>query len=304
MKPFGFIIISYNRPGDLLDLLKSIEVLEKKEELLQEVIVVNNCSTDAYTAVVEYIASVPEIPIRYINAPENLGVAGGRNFAFTHSTAPLLIVVDDDIIIQTTNSLEILVDEFKNEQTEHPTAVISLKVLYYDTMEIQKSVFPHKKFDEFGDKSFFDTYYYAGCAHVMKREIIDKVGLYPPDFFYGMEEYDLSYRILDAGYSIVYSGKVVLLHKESPLGRKPRKEKLQMMWINKSKVAWRYLPKKFFYSTAFMWSMQYLKKTGFDLNGFFSGWKKVFTIPSTEKRTMVKKNTMNYLRKVKARLWY
>ena len=77
-----------------------------------------------------------------------------------------------------------------------------------------------------------------------------------------------------------------------------------MMWVNKSKVAWRYLPKKFFYSTAFMWSLQYLKKTGFDLSGFFNGWKKVFTIPSTEKRTAVKKSTMNYLRKVKARLWY
>ncbi len=304
MKPFGFLIISYNRPGDLLDLLKSIAALEKKEKLLQEVIVVNNCSTESYSSVVEYIASVPEIPIRYINAPENLGVARGRNFAFTQSTAPLLIVVDDDIVIQTKNTLAILFDEFKNNKTEHPIAVISLKVLYYDTMEVQKSAFPHKKFDEYNGKSFFDTYYYVGCAHAMKREIIDKVGLYPPEFFYGMEEYDLSYRILDAGYSIVYSDKVVLLHKESPLGRRSRKEKLQMMWVNKSKVAWRYLPKKFFYSTAVMWSMEYLKKTGFHVSGFFDGWKKIFAISSTEKRTPVKKNTLDYLRKVKARLWY
>ena len=234
MKPFGFIIISYNRPGDLLDLLKSIAALEKKEELLQEVIVVNNCSTESYASVVEYIASVPELPVRYINAPENLGVARGRNFAFAQSTAPLLIVVDDDIIIQTKNCLENLINEFSIDRPEDPKAIISLKVLYYDTMKVQKSAFPHKKFDEYGGKSFFDTYYYAGCAHVMKREIIEKVGLYPPDFFYGMEEYDLSYRILDAGYSIVYSDKVVLLHKESPLGRRPQKEKLQMMWVNRS----------------------------------------------------------------------
>ena len=119
-----------------------------------------------------------------------------------------------------------------------------------------------------------------------------------------MEEYDLSYRVLEAGYSIVYSDKIVMLHKESPWGRKPIKEKLQMMWLNKTKVAWRYLPKRYFYSTAFMWSFQFLKETGFNFFGFFQGWKKIFSISSAEKRTPVKKETLKYLKEVKARLWY
>ena len=72
---------------------------------------------------------------------------------------------------------------------------------------------------------FFETYYYAGGAHAIKREVIEKLGKYPGDFFYGMEEYDLAYRILDAGYSIVYSDKIVMLHKESPLGQKAQKRK-------------------------------------------------------------------------------
>ena len=138
----------------------------------------------------------------------------------------------------------------------------------------------------------------------MKRDVIEKLGYYPDDFFYGMEEYDLGYRVLDAGYSIVYSDKVVMLHKESPLGRKPKQEKLRMMWLNKSKVAYRYLPKKYFYSTAFMWGLQYLRITGFNLPGFFKGWKEVFSISSKEKRTPVSKETMSYMRKVNARLWY
>jgi hypothetical protein len=53
-----------------------------------------------------------------------------------------------------------------------------------------------------------------------------------------------------------------------------------------------------------MWSLQYLKEAGFNVGGFFSGWKKVFAISSTEKRTPISQNTMAYLRKVKARLWY
>ena len=77
-----------------------------------------------------------------------------------------------------------------------------------------------------------------------------------------------------------------------------------MMWVNKSKVAFRYLPKKYFYSTAFMWSLQYLKITGFNLSGFFLGWKEVFQIRATEQRNTINKPALNYLEKVKARLWY
>jgi GT2 family glycosyltransferase len=130
------------------------------------------------------------------------------------------------------------------------------------------------------------------------------VGSYPTDFFYGMEEYDLSYRLLAAGYTIAYSSAIVMLHKESPLGRKPRQEKLREMWVNKAKVAWRYLPKKYFYSTAFMWSLQYLKTTGFDLRGFLRGWQQISTISGTEKRSPLSVQTLKQLKKVEARLWY
>jgi hypothetical protein len=95
-----------------------------------------------------------------------------------------------------------------------------------------------------------------------------------------------------------------MLHKESPLGRQPKREKLAQMWVNKATVAWRYLPKRYFWSTAVMWSFEYLRKTGFHLQGFLQGWKKVLAIPSKENRTPVNKSTMAYLRAADARLWY
>jgi GT2 family glycosyltransferase len=169
---------------------------------------------------------------------------------------------------------------------------------------MQKNALPHKKYPVYKDRDFFETYYYTGCAHAVKREVFKVTGDYPPDFFYGMEEYDLSYRILDAGYSIVYSTCATILHKESPLGRKPKNEKIRMMWVNKSKVAWRYLPKKDFYSTALMWSLQYLKETKLDIGGFINGWKQILLIRSTEKRVPLQPSTMRYLKKCQARLWY
>ncbi len=303
-KKLAFAICTYNRPADTLELLKNISRLDRAEELLEEVILVNNASADDYSAVKNFISSTPAIPFKYFDAPENLGVAKGRNLALEKVNAPIIILLDDDAVLQNKDCLLNLVKEFETENTDRPKAIVSFKVLYYDTLQMQVNALPHKRFDEYKDKSFFETYYYAGGAHAIKKEVIEKLGNYSPDFFYGMEEYDLAYRVLDAGYSIVYSDKIVMLHKESPLGRKPKKEKLQMMWVNKSIVAYRYLPKLYFYSTAFMWSLQYLKETGFNLAGFINGWKKIFNIRSVEKRKQVSKTTLQYLRKVKARLWY
>lgn len=287
----------------MLELMQNISGLDHASDLLEEIIIVNNSSTEDYSQIKSYAGTSP-LPFRYYDAQENLGVAKGRNFALQKGKAPLIIMLDDDAVLQNKDCLVNLCAEYEKNNTSRPKAIISFKVLYYDTLQMQVNALPHKRFEEYKNKSFFETYYYAGGAHAIKRKVIEELGKYPGDFFYGMEEYDLAYRILDAGYSIVYSDQVVMLHKESPLGRKPKKEKLQMMWLNKSKVAWRYLPKRYFYSTAFMWSLQYLKETSFNLGGFFSGWKKIFTISSTEKRTRIKRSTIDYLRKVKARLWY
>lgn len=304
LKPLGFIIITYNRPADMLELMKNISQLDQASSLLQEIVVVNNASTADYSDAKNYITANRDLPFRYYEAPENLGVAKGRNYALQKATAPIVIMLDDDAILQNKDCLVNIVTEFETANTSRPKAIVSFKVLYYDTLQMQENALPHKQFAVYKDLAFFETYYYAGGAHAVKRNVIEKLGYYPDDFFYGMEEYDLSYRLLDAGYSIVYSNKIVMLHKESPHGRKPREEKLRMMWVNKSKVAWRYLPKRYFYSTVFMWSLQYLRITGFHINGFLKGWVEAMLIRKKEKRTPLNAGTLHYLKKVRARLWY
>ena len=288
----------------MLELAENISQLDRAAELLEEVIILNNCSTEDYSKVRAFVKSTPHIPFRYFAAPENLGVTKGRNYALGKGSAPIVIMLDDDAVLQNKDCLVNLLAEFENHNTERPKAIVTFKVLYYDTLAMQVNALPHKRFNEYRDKAFFETYFYAGGAHAIKREVIEKLGDYPPDFFYGMEEYDLSYRILNAGFAIVYSDKIVMLHKESPLGRKPKNEKLRMMWVNKSRVAYRYLSKRYFYSTAIMWSLQYLKITRFNLAGFFKGWKQVFNIPKNEKRTLLTAETIHYIKSLKARLWY
>lgn len=304
MKPLSFIIITYNRPADLLELLKNIAQLDQVNKLVEEIIIINNASTEDYTETKEFIARNSFLPFRYWEVPENLGVARGRNYALAKGKAPFLILLDDDAVLQNKDCLIQLLSEFQSPKTERPIAIVSFKVLYYDTLQMQVNALPHKKFREYRNKNFFETYYYAGGAHAIRREVIEQLGYYPDDFFYGMEEYDLAYRVLNAGYGIVFSSKIVMLHKESPAGRPPQKTKLLMMWVNKCKVAWRYLPKKYYYSTSLLWSLLYLKSSRLDFRGFLKGWKKVLAIPQTEKRTPLAVETLAYLKKLKARLWY
>lgn len=309
MKPLSFIIITYNRPDDALELLQNIAGLDEAAGLLEEIILVNNYSTVSYSRVEEYVKVNPSLPFKYMQAPENLGVTKGRNFALGFATAPILILLDDDAILQNKDALKQTLLAFEHKPADHlsferKTAIVSFKVLYYDTLEMQQNGLPHKKYNMYKDKHSFYTYYYAGGAHAVKKEVLEKIGQYAEEFFYGMEEYDLAYRILDKGYAIQYNDSIVMLHKESPLGRKPTHEKLKMMWVNKSKVAWRYLPKIYFYSTALLWSFQYLRITGFNLKHYFHGWKAIAAIPKTEKRKKITADTLVYLRKVDARLYY
>ena len=301
MNKIAIIIITYNRPADMLALAMNIEKLSSKKELLEEVIIINNNSTESYNEVKSFIQEHPSTPFKFIESEENLGVSRGRNFAIKQSTAPILVLMDDDAEFQDTDVLNRIHDAV----IENPNAgILAMKILYFQNREFQMNAFPHKSFEERKHLQSFDTYYFAGCGNIIVKEVFDKTGPFPTDFFYGMEEYDLSYRVLDAGYTIKYIANIVLLHKESPEGRQTKSDKLRGMWVNKTKVAWRYLPLYCYFTTAIMWSAFFFLNSKFDIIGFIKGWVAVITIPFNEKGKKVSKPTLEYLKKVGARIAY
>jgi len=301
MNKIAIIIITYNRPADMLALAMNIEKLSSKKELLEEIIIVNNNSTESYDAVKSFIQENPSTPFKLIESKENLGVSRGRNFAIEQSKAPILVLIDDDAEFQDTDALK----RINEAVIENPHAgILAMKILYFQNSQFQLNAFPHKSFEKRKHLQSFDTYYFAGCGNIIVKEAFDIAGPFPTDFFYGMEEYDLSYRILDAGYTIKYIANIVLLHKESPEGRQTKSDKLRGMWVNKTKVAWRYLPMPCYFTTAIMWSMFFLLNSKFDLIGFINGWLAIVTIPFKEKRNKVSKLSQEYLNKVEARILY
>ncbi|ULQ53788.1 glycosyltransferase family 2 protein [Flavihumibacter fluvii] len=305
MQDISIIIITYNRPGDTLELLQTIEHLHHKMDILKEVILLNNASTSDYAPVVAFINQHPQTRVKYIEAPENLGVSKGRNYAAAMATGDIFFFLDDDIVLEDPEILPGIVRAFsRSTGIDRRLGVISCKVRYTENREVQVNAFPHKRYEQFKDAPWFLTGYYIGCAHAFLRKCWLEAGNYPEDFFYGMEEYDQSYRVLDAGYAIGYDASVEVFHKESPLGRAPKAEKLRMMWVNKSVVAWTYLPLLYFFTTALGWSAFYLRNSRFDLPGFLKGWIAVVKIPFTKLRRPIKNTSSAYLKQVQARLWF
>jgi len=301
MNKIAIIIITYNRPADMLALAMNIEKLSLQKELLEEVIIVNNNSTKTYDEVISFIQEHPSTPFKFIESKENLGVSRGRNFAIEQSRAPILVLIDDDAEFQDTDVLQRIDDAV----IENPKAgILAMKILYFQNKQFQMNAFPHKSFEKRKHLQSFDTYYFAGCGNIIVKEAFDKAGSFPTDFFYGMEEYDLSYRVLDAGYIIKYIANIVLLHKESPEGRQAKSDKLRGMWVNKTKVAWRYLPFYCYFTTAIMWAMFFLIKSKVDLIGFVKGWAEVVSIPFNERNNKISKTALEYLNKVEARILY
>jgi GT2 family glycosyltransferase len=301
-KSISIVIITFNRIKELNELLDNIAELDHKDDYLDKVLLLNNVSTISYEEVEKKIKNINSYNVDYVFSKENLGVARGRNYGIKACNSQIIVFIDDDAIFSNKNALATIHDYFS--QAPNTIGAIAFKVLYYDTLQFQVTAFPHKKFKQFHQSANFKTSYFIGAGHAIKKEVLNKTELYPEDIFYGMEEYDLSFQIINAGYEIEYYSGVEILHKESPLGRQSSNKKMQMSWINKSKIAWKYLPTIYFITTSILWSLEYLKKTKLNIAEFIYIWLKVIQIPRNVKKQRINKKAMNYLRKVQARLWY
>jgi GT2 family glycosyltransferase len=60
-----------------------------------------------------------------------------------------------------------------------------------------------------------ETFGAHGCAMMIKKEVIERVGMFPEKFFLYYEEWDWSARIRNAGYKIWYTPEATIYHKES-----------------------------------------------------------------------------------------
>lgn len=297
-------VLTYNREKELLELLESALKLDHYDRIVTEFILWNNNSSDNYDRAKAFIAGHPELKIRYIESDVNWGVAVGRNKIMKMATGPYLLLIDDDIEFNAPGDLVKLAELFHKERyIRNKTVIINVDVYYHSTRERQVTAFPHKQYDKYKDRDWFLTGHFAAGAALYRKDAMEALGYFPDDIMYGMEEYDLSFRAIRAGYTIAYDNCILLWHKEIPKGRMTSKEKDATLWHNKAMVFWTYMPMLYFWTLNCCWGLRYLLRTR-DVKGFFSTCRRIAASVKTRKRNPLPAAGMRYLKQVEARLWY
>lgn len=299
------LVVTFNRPDDLLELLQSVADQEGAAEILEELLILDNGTSVDYSRCWDFVRQHSELPIRVLRSETNIGAAAGKNLLLREARGDVFLFLDDDAVLSTSHDLAAAASVLEKEFfREAKAGIVQLRVVYHDTKEPQRSAYPHKRREPTTADTEFLTSFFAGCATLMRKEALDLAGLYPEEFAIYMEEYDLGYRVIDAGYSIGYDPSVTVEHKEASGGRLPDEAKLRQQWVNKSVVAWRYLPFRYFVTTALMWSFEYVRRGRDRPGGYVRTWRDVLRIPFVEQRKPIGPEALAYLRKVDARLWY
>lgn len=234
MKKISLIIITYNRIEELKETVEN--VLSDEVDKISELIIVDNASCDG-TDKYGYGICEENSLIRYIRLENNLGVAGGRNYAIKQATGDILIFLDDDAIWNTTGNLSKVIDAFEQDEK---IGALAFKITNYYTRKIRTEEYPFidKKLNP--DQQRY-TSTYIGAGHAIKREVFEQCGSYPEDFFYGGEELDLSYRMIGAGYEILYYPSIEVLHKQVQKSRMSNDSKWIQVYRNRLISSYKYL---------------------------------------------------------------
>ena len=218
--PFiSIITLNYNQTDVTCEFLESCRKLENKDF---EILVCDMASAiDPSSKILS--GNYPNT--RLLLSKENLGFAKGNNWGMRQGKGDFFFIVNNDTEVTPTLLDELLKPFALDEQI----GVTCPKIMYYDQPEvIQYAGFnPMNKFTgrtssigmmekDHGQYNVSGPTAGAhGCAMMVKREVVEKVGMFPEKFFLYYEEWDWSARIQNAGYKIWYTAPAKIFHKES-----------------------------------------------------------------------------------------
>jgi GT2 family glycosyltransferase len=294
----SIIVITYQRGAILGRCLRSIAIQDQLPTPVEVILIDNDGS-----AVIDW-PDPPGFILRVERPTQNLGVAGGRNLGITLAKSEALLFIDDDAEWTTPQTARHVLDLLLSDSSIGGVALCSVRPESGDII-VGELPHPNKKYLMRLDHPV-DVPYFYGVAHALRASAITRVGLYPERFFYAMEEYDLSLRLYDVGYRIIYDPSLTVIHHHSQAGRPVVGARY---WVNnarnKMRVGWRLLPLPYALSTSLIWGFRVLQKT----RSPRAMWKVYRSLWDErgllrDERHPIQWNTVKRLREIGARLLY
>ncbi|MFH1456761.1 MAG: glycosyltransferase family 2 protein [Patescibacteria group bacterium] len=208
----SIIIVNYNGQEFLSDCLESVL---KSDYPSYEVILVDNNSSDESVNIVKN--KFPQIKI--IINKKNLGFAKANNIGIKQVSGDAIFLLNNDTIIHK-DLVKILSNElFSSEQIgmvgpkiyflEKGKKPDNQKTIWFAGGKInwQKATSWHIAKNQ-DDNNYIDEKkevdFITGCALMIKKEVINKIGLLDEKFFAYYEDADWCLRAKKAGYKIIY----------------------------------------------------------------------------------------------------
>ncbi|MDD4819451.1 MAG: glycosyltransferase family 2 protein [Flavobacteriales bacterium] len=214
----SIITVNYNGYQDTCELIES---LTQNVTLDYEIIVVDNGSKRD-----EAVLLKDKYPhIISIRSEENLGFAGGNNIGIKQAKGDYIFLLNNDTFVQD-DTFGYLIERLESDKK---IGVVSPKIRFaFEDRHIQfagytdmtritlrNSLIGYDAKDDGMYDTPCQTAYTHGAAMMLKREVIEKVGLMPQLYFLYYEELDYCQMIHRAGYTMWYEPKCTVFHKES-----------------------------------------------------------------------------------------
>ena len=228
----SFILSTYNRRAEVLNTLEHIGRCGLDADAY-EIFVVDNASADeTVEAVSEQFPHVHLLP-----QAKNRGSCA-KNLALPHARGRYIVFLDDDSYPRY-GSVARMIRHFV---TDPDLGAVAFEVHLPDG-SAECSAYPDV---------------FIGCGTGFRRQALAEVGGLPEDFFMQAEEYDLSLRLLDAGWTVKRFDDLHVVHLKTPAARRPKRV-MRLDVRNNLILTRRYFPRQWIKPFARDWMSRYYK---------------------------------------------
>ena len=143
------------------------------------------------------------------NDKDNRGFAGGNNYGIKKSNADYILLLNNDTVVHKDFLKEMV------KKAEQGYGIVGSKIYYHNSKKIWfeggKVNWLRTKARHVKGKTDFIT----GCCMLIKREVIDKIGLMDERYFLFFEDVDYCLRARKKRYMCAIADKAKIYHKVS-----------------------------------------------------------------------------------------
>lgn len=192
-----------------------------------ELVVVDNGSNDGSAeAIGAQARRVPEI--RFIANPTNLGVAVGRNIGWQAATRGCILNIDDDTLV-TPEAIATLLELLERRPD---LGIVSPRILHATTGAAQLAF----------AASEYRLANFHGACHLVRRAVVEAIGLNDEGCTFGGEELDYSIRARAAGFDVAYVGRATVLHDNFVRAGAAGRQRHERWVYNFTRVFYKHFP--------------------------------------------------------------